>query len=252
MNEKLTRPEDAEIYVERTHDKSIYLNEDRYDDPKEIHKTIAQFALDSGGLQKPSLVCDFGCAAGEFLHYLAGRFPEGTYRGYDIIPEFIDKAKARVPEIDFEIGSVLDRTLLSADSIDIATLIGVHAMYDEIDSWLSNLIHWTKPGGRIYVFGPFNAYPVDMWMTCRKVDDPDPNHREIGWNLVSKASLALYLDAAVGKGKYRFIPFEMPFDLHPVPEDPLRSWTFLDGDGHRLLMNGLSIILNFETLEISP
>ncbi len=239
------------IRIERTHDKQIYLKEDRYDNPKENHKIIAKLIMESGVLQEDSTLCDFGCATGEFLYYLSKQFPKAKYYGYDIIPELIEKARRRVPSVEFQVGSTLDKNLLPAKSIDIATLIGVHAMYDTIEPWLSNLIYWTRKGGRIEIFGPFNPYPVDVWMMCRRVDDLDPSHREIGWNLFSLASVREYLDSTK-VAKYSFTLFEMPFDLPPRLDDPLRSWTFLDRGNRRLFMNGASLILNYYCLEIQP
>ena len=51
------------------------------------------------------------------------------------------------------------------------------------------------------------------------------------------------------KNGVRSVPFEMPFDLAPQPEDPLRTWTFITG-GRRQFTNGLSLLLNLEILEI--
>ena len=42
----------------------------------------------------------------------------------------------------------------------------------------------------------------------------------------------------------------MPFDLPPHADDPVRTWTFLDSDGRRYTMNGISLIANREILEI--
>lgn len=70
--------------------------------------------------------------------------------------------------------------------------------------------------------------------------------------MFSKASVSRYLEATLGVGKHTFTPFEMPFDLPPNPDDPVRSWTFLDGQNRRLFTNGLSLICNLEILEIRP
>ena len=240
------------INIQRTHDHEIYLNEDRYAEPvvKEIHKILASRAIESGVLQEGSIVCDFGCATGEFLNHLSRRFPEGDYYGYDIVPELLEKARRMVPNAVFRDGSVLDKELLAPDSADMSFMNGVHTVFDDFRPSFSNLINWTKKGGRVYIIGPFNPYPVDVWTVCRRVDDPDPTHREPGWNIFSKASVCQFLDEAVGEGNYEFRAFEMPFDLLPHADDPLRSWTFLDDQGRRLLTCGLCLTFHMEILEI--
>jgi SAM-dependent methyltransferase len=242
------------INVQRTHDHKIYLNEDRYAEPvvKEIHKTLASNAIESGVLQNGSIVCDFGCATGEFEYHLSSRFPDAEYHGYDVVPELVNKARQMVPNGVFEEGSVLNEKLLAPNFADISFMIGVHAGFDDFVPSFSNLINWTKKGGRIYVFGPFNPYPVDVWAVCRRADDSDPTHREPGWNIFSKATVGQFLDEAVGKGNYEFRAFEMPFDLPPHADDPLRSWTFLDQQGRRQLTSGLGLTFPMEFLEIRP
>lgn len=238
------------IIIQRA--RQTYLKENRYNSPKEVHKVIANIALQTGVLEEGSVVCDFGCAAGEFLHHLQCLFPKAKYYGYDIVPELIEKARGIVPSVVFQLGSVLDRALLPGSSVDVAFMIGVHSIFDEFETSFSNLLYWVRRGGRIYIFGLFNPHPIDVWVKYRLADDPDPGRREPGWNMFSKVSVSRYLDAAVGVGKHTFIPFEMPFDLAPNPEDPVRTWTFLDNQNRRLLTDGLSLLCNLEILEIRP
>lgn len=238
--------------IQRTHDKIVYLKENRYDQPKEIFKILFARARQSGVLRCGSVVSDFGCAAGEFLYYLRGSSPSANYYGYDVIPELLEKAKEKVPGIEFRFGSVLDKTLLPPASVDVAFMTGVLSIFDEFETPLANLLSWTKKGGAIYITSPFNSYPVDVWVRYRLADDPVPEHREPGWNIFSKVSLSRFLNAMVGRDKYTFMPFEMPCDLVPNPQDPLRTWTFQDSQGRRLLTNGLSLICQNEILEIRP
>jgi len=238
----------TDIY--RTHDLEIYLNEDRYEEPKEIFKVVRNLVDQNGGISKGSTVCDIGCATGEFLYYLSREFPEANYRGYDIMPDLLDQAREKVHGVEFHVGSVLDESLIPSSSIDIAFLLGVHYIFDDFEPTFANLISWTRPGGRIYIVGLFNPHPIDVWIKYRQVGDPDPNHREPGWNMFSKASVSNYLDTVVRPGNHSYTAFEMPFDLPPNPTDPARTWTFVDDDGRRLLTNGLSLLCNMEILEI--
>jgi len=237
--------------VRRTHDQAIYLAEDRYDDPKEIFKMLGDHVHQVGAPRPGQVVCDFGCAAGEWLSYLCRRFPGPRYAGYDVVPALLERARGRVPGATFHQGSVLDRMLLPEASVDWAFMVGVHPIFDAFEPSLSNLLWWTRPGGRISILGPFNPFPIDVWVTYRLIDDPDPDHREPGWNLFSKASLARYLDRAVGPGRYTFLPWELPCDLPHHPDDPVRTWTVQDRDGRRLLINGLGLLRRLELLEIT-
>ena len=238
----------SELNVKRTHDKEIYLKEDRYAQPKEYFKVIAGLMQESGVMQKGSRICDVGCAAGEFLYYLVEQFPMAQFYGYDIVEDLLVKARGKVPRAVFEHGSVLDRNLLEGESFDVIFLLGVHQIFDEFETCIGNVLSWLRKGGRAYIIGLFNPFPIDVWVKYRLVDDPDRLHREPGWNMFSKESVSRFL--AGQDVKFNFHPFEMPFDLLPSEGDLVRTWTFANGDGQRLLTNGLSILCNIEILEI--
>ena len=240
------------LEVRRTHDLEVYLKEQRYEEPKELFKILAGIVKRSGAMVEGSRVFDFGCAAGEFLYYMRKEFPSAKYIGYDVVPELIDAARQKVQGVDFRLGSVTEAQLLTCDSIDVAFMAGVHSIFDEFESCFSNLFRWVRPGGRLYVVGLFNPSPIDVWVKYRRVDDPDLDHREPGWNIFSKASVSRFIDSTIGPGNHSFTPFEMPFDLESNAEDPVRSWTFIDGQGRRLATNGLSLICNIEILEVRP
>ena len=250
MNVSPERPSEA-IDTRRTHDKHVYLSDTRYDEPKEYFKVLFGLAKNSGALRKGSTVCDFGCATGEFLYYLSRESPDAQYIGYDIVPDLLARAIDRVPGVQFQFGSVVDSTLVAANSVDLAFMLGVHSIFDEFETCISNLIRWTRDGGRIFIFGMFNSHPVDVWVKYRMSDDPDPAHREPGWNIFSKASISRFIDERIGVGKHNFTPFEMPFDLAPNPSDPVRTWNFTDARGNRRLTNGLSLLCNLEILQIN-
>ena len=236
----------------RTHDKAVYLQDDRYERPKEIFERAFDLVRDAGCLSAGGVSCDVGCATGEFLYYFKREFPSATCCGVEVVQELLDRARERVPGVEFRLGSVLDRTALPAGYADVTFLLGVHSIFDAFEPCLANLLHWTRTGGRVLVFGLFNPFPIDVWVKYRNADDSNLDHREPGWNIFSQATVSKYLDAQLGPGRHRFIPFELPFDLAPTPKDPVRTWTFQDAGGRRLLTNGLSLLCHLAFLDIRP
>jgi len=226
----------------------VYLRESRYESPKEIFKLLGSLAAGEGLLKSGAKVADIGCAAGEFLYFLARRYPGPSYCGVDIFPELVEKAKRAVPGIEFRTGSVLDAGLLASAGFDVVFLSGVMSLCRDFHQVLDNALQWTRAGGRIYVFEAFNPYPVDVFLQFRR-SGVAAGAGDGYWNILARKTVQDYLEQVVGSGGYRFIPFEMPFDLAPDPSDPVRTWTGTV-EGKRLFTNGLSLLLNFEVVEI--
>jgi len=185
--------------------------------------------------------CDVGCAAGEFLYFLHS-LPEAQLKGIDVVPELLEKTRAMVPTASIDTGSIIDPNALEASSFDVLFFFcsGVVQIFDDFKLCLSNLISWCKPGGRIYIAGIFNPFPIDVWIQYRKSSDPD-EHREPGWNLFSEESMGKFLHDSPKCHKYVFHDFKMPFDISKHEHDFMRTWT-MKGDGERILTNGLSLL----------
>lgn len=234
----------------RTHDLELYLQEDRYENPKEMFKRLYELMEKAGLFQEKALIGDFGCAAGEFLYHLKKQAPQCSYVGVDPVVELLEKAREVIPTVDFKEGSVLDSSLYDADVFDSSLLVGVNSIFDSFNESFGNLIKWTKPGGRVYVADVFNPYPFDVWIKYRQEGKHGPDHREAGWNMFSRASISKFLEENAKVKEFTFHPFEMPFDLDQNQEDLARTWTMKTDANQRLLTNGLSIIVNTDLLEI--
>ncbi len=243
----------------RTHDQEIYLKEDRYDHPKQYFFKLKEY-LEKANLPGPGdRIGDFGCATGELLYFMQSAFPSADYVGFDVVPELLERARRRVSGVDFRPGSVTDAALLQPESLDIAFMMGVHSIFDEIEPWLLNLLSWVRRGGRIYVFGLFNDFPVDVLIKYRNISDqsswegalPPAIHPpwESGWNVFSKKHVTQVL-TKMSVQSHDFHRFEMPFDLPPHQGDPVRTWTMQDIHGNRWLTNGLNLLCPFYFLEI--
>lgn len=229
----------------RTHDQ-LYLSENRYENVKEYFKFCASFVTSA---DNPRVLCDFGCAAGEFPYYLNKIYPNDTVMGMDLLPELIDKARREVPGVQFVVGSVEDRAALPENTADISFLSGVHSIFDDPTIAFGNLIHWTRPGGTVIFFGLFNPYPVDVFLRVRTIDQP-ADHREAGWNMISQATTTAFLTEHPQVLAHQYHPFTIGIDL-PPQKDPLRSWTELMGDGHRQIVSGIGLIHHFYALIVT-
>ena len=242
--------------IVRTHD-SLYLNENRYDDPKKIFiqigELIREYFLsnhDDDGSGKA--IVDVGCAAGEFAYYLNGIFPKANISGYDLLPELIDKAKKKVSNASFYSGSILDQSIIETSGYDVVTCTGVLPIFDQFEPVISNLLKWSKPGGGVYIHSLFNEHPVDVLIKYCLSEDYGANIYESGWNIFSKNSISTWLDKKIEQGevsRYKWHDFVMPIDL-AKQQDVIRSWTEKDSNKKRILTNGLCLNQPHGILEI--
>ena len=60
------------------------------------------------GAADPRLVVDLGCGPGNLTALLAERWPEADVIGVDSSPEMIEKGRATVPSVQFEVGDLRD------------------------------------------------------------------------------------------------------------------------------------------------
>ncbi|KAF5046791.1 class I SAM-dependent methyltransferase [Desulfovibrio oxamicus] len=233
----------------QTRDREIYLHENRYEQPKEIFKHLAALVADRVGVPPGAKVCDAGCAAGEFLYHFLKVHPQAIGTGFDLVPELVEKAQSMVPAARFSVGSVTDAARMEAGSQDFVFMNGVHSSLPEIKPALETLVGWTKPGGRVYLFGIFNPYPLDVASRYRAAGDAGD------WTTLyihSRAGVSRCLDDLLGPDRHTFEPFLLDVDVAPVSDNPFRSWTFRDESGQRLLTNGLCTLINCYVLEIRP
>ena len=236
--------------IVRTSD-SLYLDENRYENSKESFKFLRNVIAQSFDINRNNVVVsDFGCAAGELLYYLKACAPDANLEGFDLLPELIEKARKNVPEVRFSVGSVLESEMIEKDHSDVSLLVGVHSIFDEFESCFNNLIEWTKPSGRVYVFGMFNPYPLDVFVKYSTTENYTNDTVESGWNIFSTASVSRFLDNHKKVANHRFIPFEIDIDLPKHQDDPARSWTIRDEKGVRTITNGLCLLQPHQILEI--
>ena len=72
----------------------IYLKEDRYKKPKEVHKKYVDLLKKEKITSNTSLL-DVGCAGGELIFNIKKKFPKINITGIDIHQPLLDKAKRK-------------------------------------------------------------------------------------------------------------------------------------------------------------
>ena len=238
----------------RTHD-SLYLQENRYKDPKQLHFEIVQriktLESSSSGFQIKSIL-DAGCAAGEFAYLLRDSFPECNISGFDLLPELISKAIHEVEHVDFYQADVLNRDSAPKDCADIVTCTGVLSIFDTFEKLIDNLITWAKPGGTVFLHSLFNTFPFDVQVHYNPSALYGLGPLESGWNIFSRESVSKFLGELKDKEiiqQYAFHDFSMNKEL-PKQSDLVRSWTFRDENDSLHITNGLMLLQPHAILEI--
>jgi SAM-dependent methyltransferase len=239
--------------VVRRHDE-LYLNENRYEKAKQLHLDIIDLIkgrLAFKNMLQSSDVCisDFGCAAGEFEYSLKLSFPTCNIEGYELLPNLVEKAKSRVPNVKFQQGSVTDRFTCPPAHSDFTLLVGVLSIFDAFEPVLDNLIYWTKAGGDIYIHSLFNDFDLDVNIKYNHSEEYSNNVLESGWNIFSKKTISNWLDAHSDVSAFEFHDFKINIEL-AKQEDSIRSWTFEDSAGRKLITNGLCILQPHSILHI--
>lgn len=234
--------------IVRTHD-AFYIDEDRYEKPKQMFTQIIDAMRQTAGTEQ-AVISDFGCAAGEFVYALRKNFPAATIEGYDLLEELIEKAKQVIPDAKFFVGSITDRTLCAGGHADFTLCTGVLSIFDAFEPIIENLLHWTKPGGHVFLQGLFNDRPVDVNIKYNLSEDYGKGVLEAGWNIFSKESVANWLEKHLDVAAYEWNDFQIGVDLAPQ-DDPVRSWTFMDAGSKRIITNGLCLMQPHSILKIS-
>ena len=234
--------------IVRTHDK-FYLKENRYKKTKQFFKDVIEMIKKVAITDTEMIISDYGCAAGEFPYALRDEFPTAKIEGYDLLENLIEKARLEVPDVDFFVGSITDQSLCEKNHSNVTLCIGVLSIFDAFEPIISNLLHWTKPGGHVFLQGLFNDFPIDVNIKYNLSANYGNSELEAGWNFFSKESVARWLGTQSEVANFEFIDFQIELDLEPQ-SDPVRSWTIKDEHGRRILTNGLCIMQPHSILHI--
>ena len=204
----------------------IYLNEDRYDTPREYFKLV-------GNQIKQGPLLDIGCANGAFIHYLRSVNFRQYCTGIDISQKMINAAATKMLDGKWVCADFLN---YGSKTYDNVTMFGVLSTMPSAREALTAAANYVAPGGCLFVFSAFNSYPLTVSSTITNHSTGKVLTRTIHSRKECEATLA-------GSS---WIDFNMPFAIEKTP-DPMRSWT-VEMDDKLQLVNGAGQKLDFAVM----
>jgi len=229
------RTEDELIY-----NKALYIKE-----PKEIFKKIIKLSKRKTPYKK---ILDIGCANGAFLHFIKSKYPNATLHGWDISKKLLRNARKNIKEGCF-LKKDVSRPISKIDKFDLIVSTGVTGCFQKIEPFLQNIARSLKAGGKAFIAGNFNEYPLRVFISYNDITKHLKNHKEEGWNIFCVQEVFKALKK-IQNLKIKFHNFEMPFDLKKKKNDYARTWT-IKIKNKRQTTNGLCVIWPHKILEIN-
>ena len=228
-------------------DNDIYLSENRFEQPKEIFKSICSIIKNHNFTEKIN-ICDVGCATGEFLYYFKSIFSQCSVTGLDVSKPMLDIAKKMIPDGNFLLANINSEQPLPRNSFDIITMTGVLGIFDDPQLAITNCLTAIKKNGIVIITNPFNTYPIDTLTRYRRSDKSE-SAWEIGWNIHSCHTIEKIVKDTTSDAKLTWHDFQLPFPIKQK-SDFMRAWTAKIENNNHALINGACQILDMKILEI--
>jgi ubiquinone/menaquinone biosynthesis C-methylase UbiE len=215
-------------------------------EPRESDKVIIRLVralVAEAGAARTLKLLDIGCSTGNLLSHLKRHVPEVELAGGDMVPSILDECR-RNPEL----GGIAFRTTNIVElgieaEYDIITVNAVLYMLDDAQfaQSLANVARALRPGGALAVFDFFHEFKQDLAILEKSRSHPDG----LMLHFRPQAQTTRVLEA-VGFGKARYMPFEIPIDLARGQTaaanrdgfEDLNSYTVKDEAGARMLFRG--------------
>lgn len=233
----------------RIADKEIYLKENRYEEPKEITKSLLTHIPNNLYSKENIKILDIGCAAGEFLYHCDKTFKNPKLTGLDVVKELLEKAKIHVPNGHFFSASIEEKDVLEKEEYDLITMVGVLSIFDNPEPPIINCLNALKPNGTLIIGGSFNENPIDTLIKYKR-SSVEGAEWESGWNNFSKETMETITKRNYSNVNIEWHDFKLPFKIEKQ-EDPMRSWTENYKDNPNFLVNGANILIDFKFMIVT-
>jgi SAM-dependent methyltransferase len=223
---------------------NFYVEEDHFSNPKEYFKNaLTMIQSLSKNAKKQSLV-DIGCAAGDFIRFVAQHFPDWEYAGIDLFDQNLNEAKKRYPKGDFFKFDMCSNTPINIKNFNIVTMLGTLSIFNSTQ-WIKNFVHFLGKGSTGIIFGIVNPYPYDVFVSLKKFGNSE---FEFGWNswcfeTIQEEFKKLNCITKISR-------WQIPVLVPEKTENPLRSWTIPLEDGSNLITNGSRVIHDFAFITV--
>jgi SAM-dependent methyltransferase len=110
---------------------------------------------------RPGSVLDVGCGPGHLTEHLRAHGVDAT--GIDLVPEFIEHARATYPEGRYEIGSMLRLPVANGSLAGVLAWYSlIHLAPDDLDDALAELRRTITTGG-VLVLGFFDGHEIERF-----------------------------------------------------------------------------------------
>ena len=177
---------------------------------------------------------DIGCSNGSFLKYASSKLKDKNLFGMDIRKDLILSAKKNCPEVSFFQMDISKKLKIKNKKFDVCILDGVHSIFDDLDSWLKNLLKLCSKNGSVYIFGSFNPEPYDIFV---KVKKSKSRILESGFNRLSLETIKNSMHQK--KFSFKVKKFDININIDKDKKDPRRTYTVILKNNKRLTINGL-------------
>ena len=127
------------------------------------------------------------------------------------IEDSLSKKDPDLSNVDFSVGNIINTPKKEHfKKYDVVLFIAVHSIWDDIDTWFSNLKKYAKKIGENY-FLVAHFFDIDTFVKVEQkvwiIDKSKP-----GWNLISIQTYKRYFKTKKIK-KYKFYPWEIKIEL---------------------------------------
>jgi len=158
------------------------------DDRNEYARQIIEDCIE----YPPKNFLDIGCGNGHTIKYLKEYWKETAFYGFDLSPEAINVAKAKLPDVDLRVG-FLDEMTYSLQ-FDCISLLGVIEHFENLEGSLKQLYAMLAKDGIIYIEAP-NCLSYEGSTPEQGFRRVNFGNRQIEWHLTRESWMNYFRSA---------------------------------------------------------